>query len=61
MELKDEWFRPAAYYLIKAKRMKQKDVAELFGMTGRFSKMERRRTQAQTRIRTNSKFRRRGG
>ena len=23
MELKDEWFRPAAYYLVKAKGMKQ--------------------------------------
>jgi transposase len=32
MELKDEWFRPAAYYLVKVKEMLQKDVAELFGV-----------------------------
>ena len=33
MEIKDEWFRPAAYYLVSVMRMKQIAVAELFGVT----------------------------
>lgn len=30
MELKDDWFRPAVCYLVKVRKMKQKDVASLF-------------------------------
>lgn len=33
MELNKEWFRPAAYYLVKAMGQKQKDVAKLFGVS----------------------------
>jgi len=32
MEIEDEWFRPAACYLVQIKKLKQKDVAELFGV-----------------------------
>lgn len=33
MELKDEWFRPAAYYLVKVKGLTQSKVAQLFGVS----------------------------
>jgi len=32
MDFKNEWFRPAAYYLVKVRKMKQKDVASIFGV-----------------------------
>jgi transposase len=32
MKLEDEWFRPAACYLVNVMKKKQKDVAELFGV-----------------------------
>ena len=32
MDIEDEWFRPAACYLVKVKNMMQKDVAKLFGV-----------------------------
>jgi transposase len=32
MELKNEWFRPAAYYLVKVKGLTQNKVAQLFGV-----------------------------
>lgn len=33
LELSDQWFRPAAYYLIKERGIKQKEVARLFGVS----------------------------
>lgn len=33
MELKDIWFRPAAYYLVKVKGQTQEEVGNLFGVT----------------------------
>lgn len=33
MELKDEWFRPAACYLVLEKKMDRQDVAKLFGVS----------------------------
>jgi transposase len=35
IELDDKWFRPAAYYLVKVKGMKQKEVAKLFDVSER--------------------------
>lgn len=32
MDLKEEWFRPSAYYLVKVRGQTQKDVAALFGV-----------------------------
>ena len=32
MELENDWFRPAAYYLVKVRGMKQKEVASIFGV-----------------------------
>lgn len=32
MELDDKWLRPAVCYLVKVRKEKQKDVAELFGI-----------------------------
>ena len=32
MDLNNDWFRPAAYYLVKVRKMKQKDVASMFGV-----------------------------
>lgn len=31
MDLKDDWFRPAVWYLVKVRKMKQYVVANLFG------------------------------
>ncbi len=36
MKLEDEWFRPAAYYLVNVMKKKQKDVAELEANGGHF-------------------------
>ena len=35
MELNDEWFRPAAYYLVKIKGKQYNQVSELFGVDQR--------------------------
>ena len=32
IELSDEWFRPAACYLVKVRNMSRKDVANMFGV-----------------------------
>ena len=32
MEIKDEWFRPAACYLVNVMNQKRKDVAKMFGV-----------------------------
>jgi transposase len=32
MKLENEWFRPAAYYLVKMRGIKRKDVASMFGV-----------------------------
>ena len=33
LQLEDAWFRPAAHYLVKTKGLKQKEVANLFGVS----------------------------
>lgn len=33
MELKDEWFRPAAYYLVKSQGKTQEQVGQMFGVS----------------------------
>ena len=35
MEIKDDWFRPAACYLVNVMKKKQKDVATLFGVNAK--------------------------
>lgn len=32
MKLENEWFRPAACYLVLDRKMRRKDVAKLFGV-----------------------------